>query len=186
MTRNEQMNEIVALLNDRDERGLVLLERECRRMFSSVMNPYISDPEIKKEIVQSALCRVWESFDDFNDTKGTIYSWVVTMVKNRAIDITRSKTYKKEYYKTKHFFVWHDTLALGVQNINESKIDMAYIHKVLDRIPPNHSLVIKLSYLRGYSHPEIAEMTGLPLGTVKTGISLGLKEIRKIMRINKK
>lgn len=134
-------------------------------------------PAIAEEVVQEAFLSFWRSRDHFDRRRGSVRTWILGIVRNRAIDVLRQG-------------VWHDVATSADQETaqlleaGESTDREASLHEraralrdALEGLPPEQSRVIALAYYGGYSHSEIATMLDTPVGTVKGRMRLGLRKM---------
>lgn len=132
-----------------------------------------------EEAVQEAFLSVWRSASRFEPSRGSAGAWALGLVRNRAIDILRSRSTAKPRLDQ------DDDATLELRRSERSTADEAIehetrreVHGMVDGLPDEQAKVIKLAYFGGFSQTEIAEMLHLPLGTVKGRMRLGLERIR--------
>jgi len=132
-----------------------------------------------EDVVQEAFLSIWRSNSRFDRARGSVRSWVLSVVRNRAIDALRRGGAGAPSLN-------HDDEALldaresGVRTDAEAMRHetATVLRAAIDELPDDQSKVIQLSYFGGFSHSEIAEMLSMPLGTVKGRMRLGLEKIR--------
>ncbi|HMI81361.1 MAG TPA: sigma-70 family RNA polymerase sigma factor, partial [Solirubrobacterales bacterium] len=132
-----------------------------------------------EEVTQEAFISVWRSGARFDAARGSVRSWLLSVVRNRAIDFLRSKAGKAPKLD------FDDEAALEQRPAAERTEEEALrretageVRGALGKLPGEQSKVIELAYFGGFSHSEIAEILGLPMGTVKGRMRLGLEKIR--------
>lgn len=132
-----------------------------------------------EDAVQEAFISIWRNGSGFDPSRGGAGAWALGIVRNRAIDVVRSRSSAKP--KLDH----DDDLALAQRRTDDSTDGEAIrnetqreVRGVVEGLPDDQSKVIKLAYFGGFSQSEIAEMLQLPLGTVKGRMRLGLEKIR--------
>ena len=109
--------------------------------------------------------------------------WVASITRNRSIDVLRRRNTRL----TSQSPTWADSCldCLPANGNPEDDLEMAMAHRAitnaLAQLPPNQRNALSLAYFRGYSHSQISEILGEPLGTVKTRIRSALQKLRKIM-----
>jgi RNA polymerase sigma-70 factor (ECF subfamily) len=131
-----------------------------------------------EDVVQEAFLSLWRSGARYDRTRGSVRTWVLGIVHNRAIDSLRRN-------------LRHDTRRAGDEGIEErfeakDRTDLQAAHSeeaaevriALDALPEEQSKAIELAYFGGFSHSEIATMLEMPIGTVKGRIRLGLDKLR--------
>ena len=131
-----------------------------------------------EDVVQEAFLSLWRSGARYDRTRGSVRTWVLGIVHNRAIDSLRRN-------------LRHDTRRASDEGIEErfeaeERTDLqaarseeaAEVRTALDTLPEEQSKAIELAYFGGFSHSEIATMLEMPIGTVKGRIRLGLEKLR--------
>ena len=138
----------------------------------------VGDAALAEDTTQEAFLSIWRSKARFDRARGSVRSWVLSVVRNRAIDALRRGGAHAP--KLDH----DDDAALEAREAPE-RTDVEAIRRetsdelraALESLPAEQSKVIKLAYFGGFSHSEIAEMINQPLGTVKGRMRLGLEKI---------
>jgi RNA polymerase sigma-70 factor, ECF subfamily len=131
-----------------------------------------------EDVVQEAFLSLWRSGARYDRRRGSVRTWVLGIVHNRAIDALRRS-------------MVHDRRRASDEGIEErfeaperTEVEAARhgeaheVRAALDALPPEQSRVIELAYFGGFSHSEIASMLGTPIGTVKGRMRLGLEKLR--------
>jgi RNA polymerase sigma-70 factor, ECF subfamily len=133
---------------------------------------------LAEEIVQEAFMSLWRSTARYDRTRGSVRSWVLRVVHNRAID-----TFRRELSSARHHVLDDGiTDALPSRERTEDEVerrsDARLVRRALDGLPPDQRQVIELAYFGGFSQAQIAEALGLPAGTVKGRMRLALSKLR--------
>jgi RNA polymerase sigma-70 factor (ECF subfamily) len=135
-----------------------------------------------EDVVQDVFLTLWRRPDRFDPDRGTARSWLLTVVRNRSLDHLRRRCFKHS----------EDVADLaerlpdprGTDFADELDLDAQKnaLWELVDALPPCQADLIRRAYVSGQTHQEIACETGLPLGTVKSRIRLGLDKLRYAMR----
>jgi RNA polymerase sigma-70 factor, ECF subfamily len=131
-----------------------------------------------EDVVQEAFLSLWRSGARYDRRRGSVRTWVLGVVHNRAIDAFRRGVVRESRD------VPDDGLAeqLPAPERTESEVvrrdEASRVRSVLGELPPEQRQVIELAYFGGFSHSEISEMLALPAGTVKGRMRLGLTKMR--------
>jgi RNA polymerase sigma-70 factor (ECF subfamily) len=139
----------------------------------------VGDRSGAEDVTQEAFLSIWRSGARFDRARGSVRSWTLGIVRNRAIDALRRQSGKAPK-------LTFDDEAVLEQRPSEEFTDDKVIERdsarqvrgALGELPAEQSKVIELAYFGGFSHSEIAEMLGMPLGTVKGRMRLGIEKIR--------
>ena len=131
-----------------------------------------------EDVVQEAFLSLWRAGARYDAKRGSVRTWILGIVHNRAIDALRRSTV-------------HDSRRASDEGIEERfearertevevarRGDATQMRQALDTLPDDQLRVIELAYFGGFTHTEIAEMLDTPLGTVKGRMRLGLEKLR--------
>ena len=133
---------------------------------------------LAEDIVQDAFLSLWRSGSGYDRTRGSVRSWVLSAVHNRAVDALRRTGAKAGRDVSDEGIAERlparDATDAEVERREESR----RVRGALDELPPDQRQVIELAYFGGLSHSQIAEMLDLPPGTVKGRMRLGLTKMR--------
>ncbi|HEY2335668.1 MAG TPA: sigma-70 family RNA polymerase sigma factor [Solirubrobacterales bacterium] len=132
-----------------------------------------------EDVVQEAFISIWRSGARYDVGRGSVRAWMLGIVRNRAIDFLRSKAGRAPKLDFDDDAVLEHRPAAELTDAEALRREAAReVRGVLDELPGDQSKVIQLAYFGGFSHSEIASMLGVPLGTVKGRMRLGLEKIR--------
>lgn len=140
----------------------------------------IKNDESAEEILQDVFLKIWERIESYDASKGKLFTWMLNIARNQAIDKTRSKEFGKDK-KTGDIENYVNTIDR--EGYSEQKVESIGLQEVLKSLPEDQRFIIDQHYLKGYTQAEISEEFNLPLGTVKTRMRLAMKELRNILEI---
>jgi RNA polymerase sigma-70 factor, ECF subfamily len=145
----------------------------------SLAHRIVGDPGVAEDVTQEAFISLWRSGARFDAARGSVRSWTLGIVRNRAIDALRRAAGPAPKLDL------DDEAVLDAQASPESTDAEAIrretarkVRGALRELPDEQSEVIGLAYFGGFTHSEIAGMLSMPLGTVKGRMRLGLEKIR--------
>jgi RNA polymerase sigma factor (sigma-70 family) len=164
-------------LQSRDKVGLEYLYDHYSGAIYSVILRVISSEEIAEEVLQDVFLKYWNKIDTYDAAKGKLFTWMLNIARNQAIDRTRSKEVSREKKTGGIENYVNSTRDISV----ESAVDAIGLKEVLKRLPDDQQFVVEYLYFRGYSQSEVAEEFNIPLGTVKTRLRLAMQQLRSIM-----
>ncbi len=170
--------DLMALIHDGEPRALeVIFDRHGDRAYSLAYR-MCGQRTVAEDIVQEAFLSLWRSGTRYDAAKGSVRSWVLTAVRNRAIDAFR----RESVTASRDVADEEATARLAADERTESEVerreDARRIRAALGELPDEQRKVIELAYFGGFSHSEIAGMLDLPPGTVKGRMRLGLTKMR--------
>ena len=169
----------MTLVERRDADAFAVLYDRHGGAAYSLAHRIVGNPAHAEDVTQEAFLSLWRTGARFDAARGSVRSWTLGIVRNRAIDALRRASSQAPKLDL------DDDAALEGQPAGELT-DSAAIRRETSRkvrgaigeLPSEQSEVIGLAYFGGFSHSEIAEMLGMPLGTVKGRMRLGLEKIR--------
>jgi RNA polymerase sigma-70 factor (ECF subfamily) len=171
--------ELMPLVGRKDPEAFEVLYDRHGGVAYSLAYRIVGDRAAAEEVTQEAFISVWRSGARFDAARGSVRSWLLSVVRNRAIDFLRSKAGKAPKLD------FDDDAALEQRPAPERTEEEALrretaseVRGALGKLPGEQSKVIELAYFGGFSHSEIAEILSLPMGTVKGRMRLGLEKIR--------
>ncbi len=131
-----------------------------------------------EDVVQEAFLSIWRSGARYDRARGSVRTWVLGIVHNRAIDGLRRATVHDKRRASDEGLA--ERLESGVRTDVEAarREESASVREALGALPPEQTQVIELAYFGGFTHTEIAEMLDTPVGTVKGRMRLGLGKLR--------
>ncbi len=141
----------------------------------------LRDPAQSEEVAQEVLLEVWRTASRFDPAKGSAAAWALTIAHRRAVDRVRSENASS---RREQKAVFEDAAAGdNVAEIVEASLDRQRVNRCLDSLTDLQRESIKLAYYGGYSYPEVSQLLGVALGTVKTRIRDGLIRMRDCMAV---
>ena len=145
----------------------------------SLAHRIVGDPGMAEDVTQEAFLSMWRSNARYDPARGSVRAWALGIVRNRAIDALRRSSRPAPKLDS------DDEALLESQPAGERTDAEAIrretagrLREALGLLPRDQSQVIELAYFGGFSHSEIAQMLGAPLGTIKGRMRLGLEKIR--------
>lgn len=184
---------IDALQRLADEDLMTLVERKDADAFEilydrhggaaySLAHRIVGNPGAAEEVTQEAFISVWRSGARFDATRGSVRSWTLGIVRNRAIDALRRASGSAPKLDLDDDAVLEGQWANELTDSEAIRRETSYkIRGALQELPAEQSEVIALAYFGGFTHSEIAEMLAMPLGTVKGRMRLGLEKARLML-----
>lgn len=152
-----------------------LYDRYSKALFSVVL-PIVVQQNIAEDVLQEVFVKIWQNINAYNETKGRLYTWMLNIARNHAIDRVRSKDFNNQL----------KTAALPANvynNADGGSVSDVGLKRTLNNLPEENRVLLELAYFQGYTHDEIAKILGVPLGTVKTRIRNTIIKLRKILSL---
>ena len=170
-------SELVALLQQRDNRAFGYLYDNYAGALNGVILPIVNDEETANDVLQEVFVNVWRKIGTYDETKGRLFTWMLNIARNASIDKVRSKGYRDNQKNQP----MTENESSGMAMSTNPMVNDVGLKKVLTTLNEEHRKLIDLSYFQGFTHEEIAKMMGIPLGTVKTRIRTAIIQLRKMI-----
>ncbi|MGZ6610782.1 MAG: RNA polymerase sigma factor, partial [Solirubrobacteraceae bacterium] len=170
--------DLMPLVHDGDARAFeVVFDRHADAAFSLAYR-MCGRRAMAQDIVQDAFLSLWRSGARYDRARGSVRSWVLGVVRNRAIDLFRRETVRTGRDISAEGVVERMPASEDVAVDAERREDARDVRAALSDLPSEQRQVIELAYFGGFSHMQIAEMLEVPAGTVKGRMRLGLTKLR--------
>ena len=145
----------------------------------SLAHRIVGDPGVAEDVTQEAFLSLWRSGARYDAARGSVRSWMLGIVRNRAIDALRRAAGPAPKLDLDDEAVLDSQASEELTESEAIRRDTSRrLRGVLSELPREQSEVIGLAYFGGFTHAEIAEMLGMPPGTVKGRMRLGLEKVR--------
>ena len=168
--------DLVLLLQSKDERGFSILYDNYSSALYGVILKIVRTEEIAADVMQDSFVKIWKNIEGYNRTKGTLFTWMLNVARNTAIDKIRSQDFQNSQR--------NQDLASTVEIIDNQAssqfdVDAIGLKKVVENLRPEHRQMIDLLYFQGYTQAEVADEFNIPLGTVKTRVKAAIVQLRQ-------
>jgi RNA polymerase sigma factor (sigma-70 family) len=177
-TYNEQ--ELVLALKKRSDQAYSYLYDNYAAALYSIIKQIIADnPELASDVLQEVFINVWRKIETYDQTKGRLFTWMLNIARNASIDTLRSKSYQNSQKNQE----LPDNVYKSTDNqTTQMNVDNIGLKKILEKLKAEHRVLLELAYFKGFTHEEIADIQGIPLGTVKTRIRNALLQLREYLQ----
>ncbi|WP_121810228.1 RNA polymerase sigma factor [Mucilaginibacter kameinonensis] len=173
-------DKLISLIRERHPLGAEALYDMYSSSLYGLIVRIVPETAISEDILQETFIRVWSAFEGYDASKGRIYTWMVNIARNLAIDRVRSRTYRNSLLN--HELDGYEEFFIQPESASE-KADMAFIKKIATTLPNTEREIVDLIYYKGYTHAEVAEQLKIPLGTAKTRLLRAIKRLRTILHV---
>ncbi len=169
---NISENELIILIQNKDKNGMGALYNNYSAVIYGVIVRIVKRETIAEEVTNDCFLKIWNKIDQYDATKGKLFTWMVNIARNLALDKLRSSEAIK---------------SLKTDDITELKRDSASDYPNIDgiglkeivlKLSADEKQIIDLMYFEGYSQSEISENFNIPLGTVKTRARAAINKLR--------
>jgi RNA polymerase sigma-70 factor (ECF subfamily) len=176
--RNLADEEVMQLVQGGSPRAFELLyERHGGAAFSLAYR-MVGNRVTAEDITQEAFLSIWRSRTRYDQARGSVRTWVLGIVHNRGIDALRRATVHDRRRESM------EGVAERLEAPERTDVEAARreearsVRSALETLPAEQRRTVELAYFGGFSHSQIAELLGMPIGTVKGRMRLGLEKLR--------
>ena len=149
-------------------------------MYSSslygVISRIITDTPTAEDVLQETFVKIWNSFASYSTEKGRLFTWMVNIARNLAIDKIRSKDFKNQ---NKNQELENNVTFIDEQRNTAYNPELLGIKELVETLKPEQKSILDLVYFKGFTHVEAADELGVPLGTIKTRLRMAIIQLRK-------
>lgn len=166
--------EIVILLGKGDKHAITLLYENYADALYGVIKKIIKDDEVAQDVLQESFVKIWRYAKKYDSGKAKLFTWLYRIAYNSAIDKVRSLKNKTEKE------VQIDTSPVYQITSNELNQDVLDLRNHLSAIDEKYQIVINALFFEGMTQQEASDELDIPLGTIKSRLKIGLRELKKI------
>jgi RNA polymerase sigma-70 factor (ECF subfamily) len=155
--------------------ALGFLYDETNRLVYGFAFRILRDPADAEEVTLDVYTQIWRNASSFDQGRGSVLAWLMMLTRSRAIDRLRSSSARNRHEQPIDSYEKSAGLSHPAFGLERA------VRIALNSLPPEQREAIELAYFSGYSHSELAERLGQPLGTIKTRIRLGMMRMRSLL-----
>ncbi|WP_372753954.1 RNA polymerase sigma factor [Mariniflexile sp.] len=166
--------EIVTLLERGDKKAITLLYDNYADSLYGVIKKIIADDDTAQDVLQESFIKIWRYAKKYDSDKAKLFTWLYRIAYNTAIDKVRSQKNKdgKEVQIDKS-----TVYKISADELNQDVMDM---QKHLGSLDEKYQIVLNALFFEGMTQQEASEELDIPLGTIKSRLKIGLRELKKI------
>jgi RNA polymerase sigma-70 factor (ECF subfamily) len=169
-------DELVLALRNHEKIAVEALYDMYSASLYGVISRIVIDTAVSEDILQETFVKIWHSFSSYSTEKGRLFTWMVNIARNLAIDKIRSKDFKNQ---NKNQEIENNVTFIDEQRNTVYQPELMGVKDLVQTLKPDQKSIIDLVYFKGYTHVEAADELGIPLGTIKTRLRMGIQELRK-------
>lgn len=170
--------QLVALLNEQNNDAFNYLYDNYSGALFTIINQIVPDKDTASDVLQDVFVNIWKKISSYDASKGRLFTWMLNIARNAAIDKVRSKGYRDGQRNQPIT----ESVNSGVSISANPEVADVGLKKVLTKLNDDSRRLIDMSYFQGFTHEEIAKMLGIPLGTVKTRIRTAIIQLRTMIQ----
>lgn len=166
-------------LQQKNERGFSLLYDNYADALFSVIYQIVNNREATEDLLQETFVKIWKKIDTYEETKGTLFTWMLNIARNTGIDFIRSN--KNRFYNNLvNDDLWqNEYLQPGTDIGNADRLDYIAIKNKAAALDDKYADILHLIYFEGCTYEQVSKLLKLPIGTVKTRGRVALTLLKK-------
>jgi RNA polymerase sigma-70 factor (ECF subfamily) len=169
--------DLISLVEGGDAEAFAALYDRHNWAAYSLAYRMMGEKQAAEDLVQEAFLKTWRSAGSYRTERASVRTWILSIVHNRGIDQLRSlASRRRTQQKVEASAPKSQPSEAFAESWRNSQGEQ--VREALKTLPEEQLKILELAYFSGYTHVEIAEMLGLPLGTVKGRMRLGLKKMK--------
>jgi RNA polymerase sigma-70 factor (ECF subfamily) len=172
--------ELLPLLLRKEERAFTLLYDMYSKSLFSIITNLINDREEAEDVLQEVFVKIWKNIETYNQSKGRLYTWMLNITRNAAIDKLRSKGFNNSRKNLSSDDFVH---LLDDSNKLKNRIDSIGLREFVNKLKPKCIQLIDLLFFKGFTQQEASEELKMPLGTVKTQNRNCINDLRNFLKV---
>ncbi|MBK7388513.1 MAG: sigma-70 family RNA polymerase sigma factor [Bacteroidia bacterium] len=169
-------DDLVVLLQKGSEEAFNLLYDRYSPTLYGIVVKIVRDEEVAQDVLQDGFLKIWKNISNYDKSKGTLFTWLLNIVRNTAIDYLRSGHVKNQ--------IRIDDPNVSIaepESVNISH-DHIGLKEAIQTMKPEHKIVLETIYFKGYTQSEASKALKLPIGTLKTRVRSAIITLRELFK----
>jgi RNA polymerase sigma-70 factor (ECF subfamily) len=169
---------LIQMIQSKSEKGFeILYDRYCGALYG-ILIKFVKRKDIADDLLQDTFVKIWRHIDGFDPDKGTLYTWMLRIARNQAIDYLRSTGHRNQLLQVEVDLFSLHLASYDVTHTISCEVEYADFKSKAMRLYSKYAEVIEMIFFFGWTHEQTAGILKLPLGTVKTRARKGLSLLR--------
>lgn len=165
---------IVSLLKEGDKRAIPIIYENYSGSLLGVIQKIIKDEAMAQDVLQETFIKVWRYSKKYDEKKAKLFTWLYRIARNTAIDKLRSHNLK---FEKEIQIADSNVYKISTSGLNQDTLDLQKHVATLDE---KYQVVLKALFFEGMTQQEASDELDIPLGTIKSRLKIGLRELKKI------
>lgn len=176
-SHSQEEQRIIASLRSKNQEGMKSLYERYSAAIYGIVCKVIADEEAAKETLQDVFVKIWNNGDKYDANKGRLFTWMVQIARNVAIDTLRSSQFKKGN-RTESL---PNSVSNNAAHSEEQQERDPALRRIVEQLDQPNRKIIELLYFEDYTQKEVADELGIPLGTVKSKVRKAITQLRTML-----
>jgi RNA polymerase sigma factor (sigma-70 family) len=171
--------ELIVAVGEGDETALEQLYGRYGGACFGLARRILDDPQLAEDVVQQVFLALWQG-TGYDSRRGAVSTWLLSVTHHKAVDAVRRESTRRKRLASEQALVELAAAGPGPDSEAWTRMRATRTREVLRQLPPEQREVLLLAYYGGYTQREIADLTGIPLGTVKSRTLAALRRMRAL------
>lgn len=167
------------MLKSKDEKAFNYLYDNYSGALYGVIIKVLDKEELANDVLQEVFVKIWRSIDQYDSSKGRLYTWMLNISRNAAIDTLRSKSFQQEQKTTD---IDNTVYLNDNRRSSNNNTDAIGLKKSVMNLKQEFRVLIDMAYFQGFTQEEISKALNIPLGTVKTRMRNAILELKSVFK----
>ncbi len=168
--------DIIQLLKQEDKRAISIIYDKYGPALFGIAIKIVESEVLAEDVLQDAFVKIWKNAASFDEKKGTLFTWLLNITRRTALDTRKSAAFRRRQKIQEVDFSVYDHEDWRV----EQKPEHIGVQTAVEGLEEKYRRIIDLVYFQGYTQQEVVKHLNIPLGTVKSRVKIGLRELRKL------
>lgn len=169
--------DLILVLKTGTESAFDLLYENYSDAIFGIILKIVKNRELAEDILQESFLKIWNNFSTFDSNKGRLYTWMLNIARNSAIDALKSK---QERNSLQNQELESSVYTIDQQYQTQTNTDKIGLKKIVESLPKDEMEILQKMYFEGFTQAEIADSMEIPLGTVKTRARQAIQKLRSV------
>jgi RNA polymerase sigma factor (sigma-70 family) len=170
---------IIERVQTQDETVIAQLYDDYGAALYGVAHRIVGVHYLSEQVVQDTFVKIWKYGPYYDNNKGHLFSWMIKITRNTAIDVLRSSLYHS-YRCTSTI----DNVALGLK-ADQADPHLMDVRQIVAKLDDKYRIVVERIFFDGFSQKELSEELEIPVGTIKSRLYIAKRELRGLMGISR-
>lgn len=170
-----QQEILIELLSTGSHKAMTLIYDKYSSALYGIILRIVKQEEIAQELLQDTFVKIWQKRSYYDNNKGRLFTWMSQIARNLSINYLNSKSCKN---RSKVHPIESNVHAL--QSHYTIKVETMDVEDMIKKLDDKYRQIVDLAYFQGYTQKEISERLDMPIGSVKSGVKIALRELKKL------
>jgi RNA polymerase sigma-70 factor, ECF subfamily len=164
---------LIARVQQQDESVIAHLYDHYGSALFGIVFRIVGRHDLAEQVLQDAFVKIWRNGPKYDATKGRLFTWMLNIARNTAIDAIRSAGYKQD---KQTIGVTTEAHAMPADTPDPHLMD---VREIVQKLDEKYRIIVQKIYFEGYSHADLSDELNIPIGTVKTRLRAAIQELRQ-------